>query len=253
MSLEACAALVERGDPERFVTARGPAAARLMPLYAFNLEIARAPWVTAEPLIAEMRLTWWDEALEEIAAGRPPRAHEVVIPLAGVIRDAALPMGPFHEMIAARRWDVAAQPFADEAALWAHLEASAGNLMWLAARALGAPEAARDVVRDFGTGAGLAAWLRAVPALVARGRAPLPEGVDPAALARAGLGRIARARGGRRMVPAAALPAMLAGAGAGSMLRRVLRDPDAVARDGLDRSEFARRSGLLARAISGRW
>lgn len=253
MSLEACAALVERSDPERFATARGPAAARLMPLYAFNLEIARAPWVTAEPLIAEMRLTWWDEALQEIAAGKRPRAHEVVVPLAQVIREAALPTQPFHEMIAARRWDVAARPFADEAALWAHLEASAGNLMWLAARALGAPEDARDVVRDFGAGAGLAAWLRAVPDLVARGRVPLPEGADPAVLARTGLGRIARARGARRVVPAEALPAMLAGAGAGRVLRRVQRDPGAVARGGLGGSEFTRRSGLLMRAISGRW
>ncbi len=253
MTFEACTALVERGDPERFATARGPAAARLMPLYAFNLEIARAPWVTTEPLIAEMRLTWWHEALEEIAAGQRPRAHEVVAPLAQVIRDTDLPIAPFHEMIAARRWDVAAEPFADEAALWAHLEASAGNLMWLAARSLGAPETAREVVRDFGAGAGLAAWLRAVPELAARGRVPLPAGVDVAALARAGLGRIDRARGGRRAVPAAALQAMLAGAGAGAVLRRALRDPEAVARGGLAQSEFSRRAGLMARALSGRW
>ncbi len=47
MSLEACAALVERGDPDRHAAAMAapPAArARLWPLYAFNLEGgARAP------------------------------------------------------------------------------------------------------------------------------------------------------------------------------------------------------------------
>ena len=44
----ACAALVERGDPGRFrATMAAPLAARrvLFPLYAFNLEVARAPWV----------------------------------------------------------------------------------------------------------------------------------------------------------------------------------------------------------------
>ena len=41
----------------------------LFPLYAFNVEVARAPWVTSEPMIGEMRLQWWRDALEEIARG----------------------------------------------------------------------------------------------------------------------------------------------------------------------------------------
>ena len=74
MSLNACAAIVERGDPERFMAAMAaPVEARrvLFPLYAFNVEVARAPWVTEEPMIAEMRLQWWRDALEEIAHGEP--------------------------------------------------------------------------------------------------------------------------------------------------------------------------------------
>lgn len=68
MSIAACAALVARGDPDRFaaIMAAPPAArARLFPLYAFNLEVARAPWVTKEPMIAEMRLQWWRDVLAE--------------------------------------------------------------------------------------------------------------------------------------------------------------------------------------------
>ena len=45
MSLDACARLVERGDPDRFrVAMAAPPSAReaLFPLYAFNLEVARA-------------------------------------------------------------------------------------------------------------------------------------------------------------------------------------------------------------------
>ncbi len=86
MSIAACAALVERGDPDRFMAVMAapvPARARLFPLYAFNLEVARAPWVTQEPMIAEMRLQWWRDTVEALACGGPVRAHEVVAPLRG--------------------------------------------------------------------------------------------------------------------------------------------------------------------------
>ncbi|MFM7443344.1 MAG: squalene/phytoene synthase family protein, partial [Tabrizicola sp.] len=72
MSVDACAELVSRGDPDRFravMAAPAFARAQLLPLYAFNLEVARAPWVTEEPLIAEMRLQWWRDVVENAASG----------------------------------------------------------------------------------------------------------------------------------------------------------------------------------------
>lgn len=258
MTVEACAQLVERGDPDRHAVTRAadPAAqARLWPLYALNLEVARAPWVTQEPMIAEMRLQWWREAVEEIAAGKEPRAHEVAAPLAAVIRDAALPVDLLDGMIAARRWDIYRDPFDDDAALFAHLDATAGHLMWLAALALGAPASAEAPVRDFARGAGLAAWLRAVPELEARGRLPLPDGTLAAvtALARQGLAHIAKARARRREVPRQVLPALLTGWEAGAVLKLAAREPGRVASGALNRAEFARRGGLMLRALSGRW
>ncbi|MFN3209661.1 MAG: squalene/phytoene synthase family protein, partial [Roseovarius sp.] len=68
----ACAGLVHRGDPERFaatMAAPVPAREKLFPLYAFNVEVSRAPWVTQESMIAEMRLQWWRDVLEEIRTG----------------------------------------------------------------------------------------------------------------------------------------------------------------------------------------
>jgi hypothetical protein len=74
------AARLGRGAP---VAARAP----LFALYAFNLEVARAPWVTQEAMIAEMRLQWWRDTVEELGGPGPVRAHEVVAPLAEVVRD----------------------------------------------------------------------------------------------------------------------------------------------------------------------
>ena len=251
MSLAACAALVERGDPDRWLAAMAAppeARARLMPLYAFNVEVARAPWVTAEPLIAEMRLQWWRDALEEIAEGREVRSHEVTTPLAGVL-DAEGARG-LDRTVTARRGEAHREGPADEAALDAVLADTAGELLWRAARALDA-EGGEAAVRDAGWAQGLANWLLAAPALEARGVAPLPEGADVAALARRGLDRLASAR--RMGVPRAARPAMLAVWRAEGVLGRASREPRRVAEGTLGGSEFARRGGLLLRATTGRW
>ena len=87
--LTACAQLVETGDPARFAAVMAaPVAvrAKLFPLYAFNIEVSRAPWVTQEPMIAEMRLQWWRDALEEIRERGVVRRHEVVARLAHILR-----------------------------------------------------------------------------------------------------------------------------------------------------------------------
>ena len=258
MTVAACADIVRRGDPDRFlaVMAAPPETReRLLPIHAFNLEIARAPWVTQEPLIAEMRLQWWRDALDAIGAGGPVAAHEVVTPLAGVIRTAEMPLPLFHAMIDARRRDVLAERFADEAALWAHLDATAGNLAWLAALALGADAGGEEVVRDMAAADGLARWFLAVPELAARGHDPLPDHA-PAAIAElthAGRARLARARAGRGRVPRAAAPALLACWRADGILRRAAADPGRVISGGLEGAEAARRWGILWRGITGRW
>lgn len=246
------------GDPDRHaatLAAPEDVRSKLWPLYAFNLEIARAPWMTAEPMIAEMRLQFWADVLDEIAAGKAPRAHEVASPLAGVWRTSDLPIELGHEMIAARRWDIYRAPFADDTALEAHLNATSGHLMWLGALALGAGPQAEAPLRDMGYAAGLANWLLAVPQLESAGRIPLVDGRDSAvaALAQAGLVRLKRARAQRAHVPDAVLPVMLTGWQAGAVLTSAAKSPHLVQAGGLQGSEFMRRGSLLLRALTGRW
>ena len=253
MTITACAALVERGDADRFAAVTAAPLAlrgRLFVLYAFNLEVARAPWVTKEPLIAEMRLQWWRDVVGEAS----PRAHEVAGPLFELIRDAGLPVDVLDRLIAARRRDVYSEPFADAFEFETYLDDTAAGLMWLAAKACGADGAAQPSVRAYGWAHGLANYLRAVPDLTARGRMPLlDKRADAiAALAQAGLARIAAARADRRLVGRGGA-ALLAGWQAERLLRQVAADPSVVTEGRMGQSEFRRRGGLLWQAVSGWW
>jgi phytoene/squalene synthetase len=258
MTLDRCAERVASGDPDRFAaTLAAPVAARarLWPLYALNLELARAPWTSAEPLVAEMRLQWWIDGLGALAAGQAAPPHEVLTPLRALV-DEVPALGPLLVALAeARRRDCWRAPIADEQDLGGHIDATAGNLMWAAALALGAPAQAAPVVRDFAVGAGLANWLRAVPELRARGQKALPDDapVAVAALARAGLARLWRARAAGRAVPRHAAPALYPGWLATGVLKRAAAEPGRVAQGRLEPSEFARRAGLLLPAFLGRW
>ncbi len=227
----ACAALVQRADNDRFRAAMAaPVAARpvLFALYAFNVEVARAPWVTQEAMIAEMRLQWWRDALEEIAEGGVVRRHEVVTPLADALD--AQTAKALDRLVAARRWDIYRDPFEDADHFDAYLADTSGALMWAAAQALGAGVAAEGPVRAFGAATGLARFLQAVPALEAQKRIPLVDGRAEgiAALARAGLDTMPSRAVLRRAVGKTAQPALIEGFLTRTVLQQAARDPGRV-------------------------
>jgi len=253
MSYDACAELVARGDPHRFRAALSAPPDRrrhLMALYAFNLEVARAPWVTQEPMIAEMRLQWWVDAVAEIYAGASPRAHEVTTPLAETIRETALPEQDFQALISARRGDIYPDAPADADALWAYLDATSGGLTALAAHSLGAAAEAVALARLFGQGTGAASYLAAAPRLAAAGRRPFPDGLPNDDLAREAQTRLAKARSRRASVPAQARAAFWGGGRADHILAQVITRPDTPP---VEPSEFRLRWQNLRTAISGAW
>ncbi|KEO51748.1 squalene/phytoene synthase family protein [Thioclava pacifica] len=247
-SLQAAAEAVRRGDPDRFAaTMAAPAELRerLWPLYAANLEIARAPWASAEPMVAEMRLQWWIDALEGLSEGREP-PHEIGPALAPVAPHAS----HLIAVAEARRADCWPEPFADTSALWAYLDQTAGALYWAAAEALGAAPDAEPAVRSFGAGAGLAALLKAWPELIARNRPPLAGLSSDRVRALAEEGQ-ARLKAGRRALKGDARAALLPGWQARAQLERACTAPDPFASGALELSEFSRRIGLLRAAFFG--
>ena len=250
----ACAEIVRKGDPDRFrATMAAPVVARekLFPIYAFNVEVARAPWVTAEAMIAEMRLQWWRDVLDEVSSGSAVRQHEVATPLAEVIapEEAAL----LDDLVVARRWDIYRDPFEGEAEFRDHLSKTSANLLLVAARALGrAPE---QTVRAAGQALGIANWLRAIPALERAGRVPLVDGTPAAvkALAEEGLDLLSTARAGRRDVPREVQPALLTLWEAGAVLRAARATPSRVAEGTLTPAPIQSRARLMWQALTGRW
>ncbi len=253
MTTEACAALVERADPARFaavMAAPAPLRPRLWPLYAFNIEVARAPWVSKEPMIAEMRLQWWRDVIDGAGQGIAP-AHEVAGPFATLLAE-GLPLDVADALVEARRHDIYPDPFADEAALIAYLDATAGGLMVLAARALGGNAAGDAAARHIGRATGVVAYLRAIPDLETRGRQPLPDGRAQAVadLAREGLGWLEQGFAERAGVPPAAL---LPAAQTRALLTLAIREPGRVAEGLLQLSPMAERGRLLWQALSGRF
>jgi len=258
VSLDDCAALVQAGDPARFAAAMAApvaARARLWPLYALNLEVARAPWAAAEPIIAEMRLQWWIDTIEGLGQGQARSGHpvsEALLPFLSGDADLTALLAGLAE---ARRRDCRKEPFADRLAFDAYLDSTSGNLMWAAARLLGAPDGAEPAVRSFAWGAGLAAYMMAAPELESRGRIPFTDGRPAAlaALAEEGLRRIAGAHRAARTIPSAARPALWPGASAKAILRRAARTPALVAAEALAPSPFARHWHLATRALLGRF
>ena len=250
MTVQACAVLVQRGDPDRFLaTMAAPPAARavLFPIYAFNIEVSRAPWMTQEPLIAQMRLQWWRDALGEIADGGIVRRHDVVLPLAHVLNGECARL--LDGVVQARYDDIYPELPDSFAALETYLSATGGNLMAAATLALGGQGV--ETAQCIGTAGAAANYLLAVPQLIEAGRAPLLD--NPVAtvqnLAGGQLAQLNDLKWQRAAKPLRI--GALAAWRARGILNRAQRDPAAVLEGRLAGSDFARRAGLLRAQFLG--
>ena len=128
--------LIRRVDPDRWLSSRfiGDAAKRadVIAIYAYDHELARAPKVASNPLLGEIRLTWWREALDEIYDGRHVRHHPTAQALAEAVKRHDLPREPLEAMIDARYRELDAEPMTkDEAVAWAHATAGSAALAGL--------------------------------------------------------------------------------------------------------------------------
>jgi 15-cis-phytoene synthase len=190
--------LIRRVDPDRWLTSRfiadQGARADVLALYAFDHELARAHRAASTQLLAEIRLTWWREVLDQVFAGAPVRRHPVAEALAGAVGRHRLSRAPLEAMIEGQ---IAAleQASLDEAAAVSWADAVEGSMAAMVATVLDPSSPAPDAA-PAGRAWGLA--------LLLRSNRSASETVLP--LLREALGE---ARTSARTLSVAALPAVL--------------------------------------------
>ncbi|NKB49126.1 MAG: squalene/phytoene synthase family protein [Alphaproteobacteria bacterium] len=164
-ALSYCAREVHTHDHDRYLTALFVPADRreaVFALYAFNAEVARTREAVSEPILGQIRLQWWREALGGIYEGTV-REHPVVEGLNDAIQGHGLERERFETLLDARTDDLDDAPPADLAALEAYAGATSGTLSAMVMAILGftdgAPVRAAHMV---GTAWALIGLMRAV-------------------------------------------------------------------------------------------
>ncbi|HTX51139.1 MAG TPA: squalene/phytoene synthase family protein [Caulobacteraceae bacterium] len=190
--------LIGRVDPDRWLTSRfiAHSAARddVLALYAFDHELARARRAASTPLMAEIRLAWWREVLDEVFDGEAVRRHPTAQALAAAVARRGLVRAPLEAMIDAQIEALDSVEFdADAAVRWA--DAVQGGVASLAASALD-PASPASAVAAAGRAWGLALLVRG-------GR------IERTAVAAPWRSALAEARAASRTLSVAALPAAL--------------------------------------------
>lgn len=93
-------------DPDRWLSSRfiadPQARTGVVAIYAYDHELRRAPRIASKPLLAEIRLTWWSEVLDQIYGGAPVRLHPTAQALAAAVARHALPRAPLEAALEAR-------------------------------------------------------------------------------------------------------------------------------------------------------
>ena len=233
-------------DPERFRAALfAPDRAReaLMALHGFNLELARAAWIAKEPMLAQIRLEWWREALNRSDDGQHPilpALRKIPRPALGVMIDARLMELDTAQWTAQRRAD--------------YVDGTAGGLVRIGA-ALVADQAPSEhdmaALAPVGAAFGLAGLLRAGPELLARGRWPFAPDEDIPALAAAARAALCEARRDRALRRFAS--ALLFGWRAEAALKAAAATGFDPARPMPQPAPFTLHWGVVSRGMRGRW
>jgi phytoene synthase len=273
-ALSPAAALVRRLDPDLFhaaLFAPEPARERLMVLYAYDIELSKAALRASEPLVARIRLQWWRDLVAGVAAGEPPRHHEVAGPLHALLSTQALPAADLALLADAREIELEGPMDKERFGAW--VDGRFGALTRLAAHLLaGDNPAARRAASAVGHALGVAFALRRSAALAAEANLYLLPGLAPEDRAELARGRtsghtraiahrlagealtlLAAARAERRAVPNAATPALLPVWRAERVLRRARRPDLDLQRDLAEPGQGGCGPTLIWRALRGRW
>jgi phytoene synthase len=138
-----CGAALRESDRDRWLACLfAPDAPRphLFALYAFNAEVSRIREHVSQPILGEMRLQWWLDALNEATDGEVRgdlHAHPVADALLASIEAKNLPRNLLGDLLEARRFDLYDDPAPDLGFLDRFCEETCSSLFALAGLILG--------------------------------------------------------------------------------------------------------------------
>lgn len=129
------AVTLAREAERRLAIGYAPGAARpvLAALLALDARLGAVVAATREPMVGQMRLTWWHDALSRLDAAPPP-AEPVLAALAAAVLPAGIGGAELATTIGG--WEALLEAEIDEAAMLDHARARGGVLFALAGRAI---------------------------------------------------------------------------------------------------------------------
>jgi phytoene synthase len=133
-----CKLVTRQSDKDRYLSALfAPKDRRryLFVISAFNYEVAQIRDRISEPMMGELRLQWWRDAVESRSPSDTSRGP-VANALVDTISQFNLPRARFQELIDARTFDLYADPMPTLAQFEIYLDSTSSSLMQFAARIL---------------------------------------------------------------------------------------------------------------------
>src|SRR5918998_4779414 len=176
-----CESLVRDGDPDRFFAGLfAPADRRLhlFALYAFSLEVARVRDAVSDPVLGDIRLQWWRDALQGEARG-DVRANPVAAALDDTIVQFRLPRQSLVDLIDARIFDLYEDPMPSLNDLEGYCGETSSSLIQLSSLILsdGTNPGTADAAGHAGVAYAIAGLLRAFPIHARQGQVYVPADI----------------------------------------------------------------------------
>ncbi|MDB5585129.1 MAG: squalene/phytoene synthase family protein [Devosia sp.] len=165
-------------DHDRFLSTlilSGPRRDGIVALYAFNADVASIRDRVSDPAPGEIRLQWWNDALEGQGHGAI-RQNPVADALLDTIAAYNIPIGTLQRLLGARRFDLYDDPMPDLPTFEGYAGETASTLYQLAAMILNNGELieAGDAAGHLGVAHALIGHLRAFGYTASQGRIMLP-------------------------------------------------------------------------------
>jgi NADH dehydrogenase [ubiquinone] 1 alpha subcomplex assembly factor 6 len=188
-SIDICLETMRTSDRARYLcTLWAPKVQRpaLVALHTFCLELSRIRGLVSEPMLGEIRLAWWREALEGVYANKP-REHPVLQALAQTGLKNIIPLTEMQSLIEARESEIFDMPMMSVKDVEIFSSQTAGLQNKLGARIIGAQtDKQLESAKDIGTAWGMLCIILAISFQSQNHSLPQDElqqaGIDPQTL-----------------------------------------------------------------------